>query len=108
MLRTPFGGHPWGTGNCPGLKLGFTPPCHLVGLSGFKSAFFSALFRWLSVSRKVRERFKEALATSPASSLGVAAILDTWAREAESVVKAEVLPGGVDQVAAPELIALES
>lgn len=45
---------------------------------------------WVGVLATIRARFKRCLAYAPAASVGVAALLDVWAREAESVVEAEL------------------
>lgn len=41
---------------------------------------------WVGVLDEIRTRFKRALATAPAASVGVAAFLDAWAREADAVI----------------------
>lgn len=41
---------------------------------------------WVGVLEEIRTRFKRALATAPAASVGVAAFLDAWAREADAVI----------------------
>lgn len=41
---------------------------------------------WVGVLDEIRSRFKRALATAPAASVGVAAFLDAWAREADAVI----------------------
>lgn len=45
---------------------------------------------WVGVLATIRARFKRCLANAPATSVGVAAFLDAWAREAESVVDTEL------------------
>lgn len=41
---------------------------------------------WVGVLDDIRTRFKQALASAPAASVGVAAFLDAWAREADAVI----------------------
>lgn len=41
---------------------------------------------WVGVLDEIRTRFKQALATAPAASVGVAAFLDAWAQEADAVI----------------------
>lgn len=41
---------------------------------------------WVGILEQVRSRFKQVLSISPAASVGVAAILDAWASEADAVV----------------------
>lgn len=41
---------------------------------------------WVRVLNDIRTRFKQALASAPAASVGVAAFLDAWAREADAVI----------------------
>ena len=41
---------------------------------------------WVGVLDEIRTRFKRALATAPAASVGVAAFLDAWATEADAVI----------------------
>lgn len=41
---------------------------------------------WVGVLDEIRTRFKRALATAPAASVGVAAFLDAWAHEADAVI----------------------
>lgn len=45
---------------------------------------------WVGILSVIRNRVKSALANSPAASIGVAAFLDCWAREAESEVETEL------------------
>lgn len=46
---------------------------------------------WVGVLDEIRTRFKQALATAPAASVGVAAFLDAWAREADIVINGSQL-----------------
>lgn len=46
---------------------------------------------WVDVLHEIRTRFKRALATAPASSVGVAAFLEAWAREADAVINGSYL-----------------
>lgn len=45
---------------------------------------------WVGVLDEIRTRFKRSLANAPATSVGVAAFLDAWAREAEEVIDANL------------------
>lgn len=45
---------------------------------------------WVGVLDEIRTRFKRSLDNAPATSVGVAAFLDTWAREAEEVIDANL------------------
>jgi len=49
---------------------------------------------WIGVLDEIRTRFKRALATAPAASVGVAAFLDAWAREADAVLNGSQLTEG--------------
>ncbi len=42
---------------------------------------------WVGVLDEIRTRFKRSLANAPATSVGVAAFLDAWVREAEDVIE---------------------
>lgn len=43
-------------------------------------------FGWVGALDEIRKRFKRALATAPAASVGVAAFLDAWAQTADAVI----------------------
>lgn len=45
---------------------------------------------WVGIVGEIRTRFLKALGNVPTTSIGVAAYLDAWAREAEAVVAAEL------------------
>lgn len=45
---------------------------------------------WVGILEEIRCRFKRAVQNAPATSVGVAALLDAWAREAESVIENQI------------------
>lgn len=53
---------------------------------GATYGFERPVMGWIGVLDEIRTRFKQALATAPAASVGVAAFLNAWAREADAVI----------------------